>query len=77
MKITVKFFGNLAEKVNLSQVELDIKPNENIKNIWNRATDNYDLEQNILVAIDGDYAKFDDTAKDGDEIAFFPPVTGG
>lgn len=31
----------------------------------------------IKVAINQEFASFDDPISDGDEIAFFPPVTGG
>jgi len=31
----------------------------------------------VRVAVNQDYVGFDHPVKDGDEIAFFPPVTGG
>ncbi|MDJ0684375.1 MAG: molybdopterin converting factor subunit 1 [Alphaproteobacteria bacterium] len=31
----------------------------------------------IKVAINQEFASFDDPISDGDEVAFFPPVTGG
>jgi len=31
----------------------------------------------VLVAVNQSVAKFASSVKDGDEIAFFPPVTGG
>ena len=33
--------------------------------------------KNLRCAVNQDMAKLDATIKDGDEIAFFPPVTGG
>ncbi len=35
------------------------------------------LPGNILAAVNMDYVELDSNVKDGDEIAFFPPVTGG
>lgn len=35
------------------------------------------LAKNLRVAVNQDMAKTDTTIKAGDEIAFFPPVTGG
>ncbi len=32
---------------------------------------------NALVAINREYSDFDAVVKEGDEVAFFPPVTGG
>ncbi|MEN8213561.1 MAG: MoaD/ThiS family protein, partial [Pseudomonadota bacterium] len=31
----------------------------------------------VLVAVNQEMSNFDSTIKNGDEIAFFPPVTGG
>ena len=31
----------------------------------------------VKIAINQEFAVIDDTIKDGDEIAFFPPITGG
>ena len=31
----------------------------------------------IRVAVNQEFASFDDPVSDGDEVAFFPPVTGG
>jgi molybdopterin synthase sulfur carrier subunit len=33
--------------------------------------------KNLRCAVNQDMAKLDATIKDGDEVAFFPPVTGG
>lgn len=35
------------------------------------------MRPNLLVAINQEMASLDAVIKDGDEIAFFPPVTGG
>lgn len=40
---------------------------------WQRALD----ENRILVAINQEMAKLDTLVEPGDEVAFFPPVTGG
>ena len=34
-------------------------------------------ERSISSAVNADYARMDDVVRDGDEIAFLPPVSGG
>jgi molybdopterin synthase sulfur carrier subunit len=75
MSIQVKFFASLREKIGMSDVELVSATSAG--DAWAQATDNAPRPDNVLVAINLDYAKFDSAVKDGDEVAFFPPVTGG
>jgi len=37
----------------------------------------FDEPQNLRAALNRTHVKFDTTVSDGDELAFFPPVTGG
>lgn len=48
-----------------------------IAEIWARVSGNRPLPANVLVAVNREYAGLDRQVKDGDEVAFFPPVTGG
>lgn len=75
MSIQVKFFASLRDKIGKADIELDAA--KDISEVWALATDNAPRPDNILVAVNLDYARFDTPIKDGDEVAFFPPVTGG
>ncbi len=75
MSIQVKFFASLREKIGISEAKVENATTA--RDVWNIATNNAKQPDNLLVAINLDYAKFDDAINDGDEIAFFPPVTGG
>ncbi|HEC74029.1 MAG TPA: molybdopterin synthase sulfur carrier subunit [Methylophaga aminisulfidivorans] len=75
MSIQVKFFASLREKVGHNDVELASA--QNALEAWQLATNNMTAPENLLVAINLDYAKLESTLNDGDEVAFFPPVTGG
>jgi molybdopterin synthase sulfur carrier subunit len=48
-----------------------------VADVWTRAANGAVLPPNILAAVNHDYARLDQPVKDGDEVAFFPPVTGG
>ena len=85
MKIKVLYFARLKEAVNYSSEEIDlpeaIKTITALKNylsqrgeIWANL---FDGKQVVRAAIN--HALVDDLAtfQAGDEVAFFPPVTGG
>ncbi len=75
MSIQVKFFASLREKVGMEELSIDAA--ETAGDAWNIATDNAEAPDNMLVAVNLDYAQLNTAVFDGDEVAFFPPVTGG
>jgi len=77
MSITVKFFASLRETIGKSDVSLDADDITTAADAWRIATDNHDPIGNMLIAINMEYASLDNMIKNGDEVAFFPPVTGG
>ena len=77
MTITVKFFSSLRETLDISSQSLSPQEINNVVDAWNKATDGAEMPENILVAINMDYVERSHEVKDGDEVAFFPPVTGG
>ena len=76
MTIQVKFFASLRETLGMESVSIDARTDLTIRQIWDQVTSK-DYPVNTLCAINMDYAKPDDVVNDGDEVAFFPPVTGG
>lgn len=77
MSITVKFFASLRETISKAEVHLEPDDIHTAADAWNAATDEHAPIDNMLVAINMEYAKLDAAVNDGDEVAFFPPVTGG
>ncbi|MDB2704995.1 MoaD/ThiS family protein [Pseudomonadota bacterium] len=75
MSIQVKFFASLREQIGLA--ESIIERASTADEVWAIATDNAVHPDNMLVAINLEYAKLNSPVNDGDEVAFFPPVTGG
>lgn len=75
MSITVKFFARLREQVGISEITLDAP--ETVLAVWEQATNNMRLPNNTLCAINMEYVDPQHAVVDGDEVAFFPPVTGG
>ena len=79
MSITVKYFASLREILGRSEERLEIKNgNLTVSELWKQVAGRQQtLPGNVLTAINMEYVKPDAAVKDGDEVAFFPPVTGG
>ncbi len=77
MQLNVKFFASLSEQTGLTEITIEAENGATVLDAWKRATAHRELPTNILCAVNMTYAQLDDRVNDGDEIAFFPPVTGG
>jgi len=74
--ITVRYFASIREKLGRSEDRLETAGGETVLGIWQRVSDG-PLPPNTLVAVNQEYATPDARVQAGDEVAFFPPVTGG
>jgi len=77
MSIKVRYFASLKESVGRSEDELEFAGVISVVDVWKRLNQGGELPENILAAVNMDYVSFDHLVNDYDEVAFFPPVTGG
>ena len=77
MSITIQFFASLRELTGQSQATMPWESPIDIMSVWAQTTNNMTMPDNTLCAINMEYVKTDATVNDNDEVAFFPPVTGG
>ena len=81
MSIRVLFFASLADITGIQEATLDAAEFSDIDSILSRfASEHPELQarrSTILFALNSEFARPESKVKDGDEIAFFPPVSGG
>ena len=77
MTITVKFFASLRQQIGHDAVSIAHRPGLTAADAWRQSAGDADLPPATLCAINLEYAALDTRIEDGDEVAFFPPVTGG
>ena len=77
MTITVRFFASLREKIGHANKTIEIQAPCTVSEVWNQSTNQADRPENVLVAVNQEYVDFNFHVSSGDEVAFFPPVTGG
>ena len=77
MRIQVRFFAALRERLGVAERLLAVPDNTTVAEVWSLAVPDQPLPDNVLAARNMEYVKVDCTLADGDEVAFFPPVTGG
>lgn len=78
MSIQVRYFASLRER--LGRAGDEIAPDAEVRtvaDVWTRVAHGRPLPDNTLVAINMEYASLAHEVREGDEVAFFPPVTGG
>ncbi len=81
MSIQVKFFASMRDIMGDDQeISTEILAQQSLKNVddvWSYCANGKDRPGNVLIAVNMDYVDGLSLIKDGDEVAFFPPVTGG
>ena len=81
MSIRVLFFAALADATGMREAEVEASAGADAASIYDRFARNYPRlaghRSSLLCAINSEFARLDALVQDGDEVAFFPPVSGG
>ena len=81
MRVTVRLFARLREIVGAAELTRELPQGATIGDVWRGLTDDFPelarYDRSISSAINADYARMDHAVRDGDELAFLPPVSGG
>ena len=81
MRVRVRLFARLRDIVGAGEFEREVPADATAQTLWNAlAAEHEELARYVSVsscAVNEDYAKFTTPLRDGDEVAFLPPVSGG
>ena len=84
MTVKIVFFASLREKLGVNSVDLQISDSSSVSSLISQLADQHSAEwlailtaKNIRIAVNQNIIREDICVADGDEVAFFPPVTGG
>ncbi len=77
MAIKIRYFASLREQLGVDELTIKADGVSTVFDVWKVANQDKSLPRNLLYAVNMEYAQLETEVKDGDEVAFFPPVTGG
>ena len=76
MKIAVKYFASMRETMGKADDSAELNDGATVADLW-ASVSQTEMVENTLIAVNMEYTNVDHVLTDGDEVAFFPPVTGG
>jgi molybdopterin synthase catalytic subunit len=81
MKVTVKLFARFKEMVGAGTITTEVSANITIAELVKRLSEEFPklrpTPEQMLLAVNREFATPETVLKDGDEVAIFPPVSGG
>ena len=77
MKIHVKYFASVRDLMEIESEDLNLETSLSVYELWKELTVKVKGPKDILIAVNHKYVDKDFKLNDGDEVAYFPPVTGG
>ena len=81
MKVRLLYFAVLRDITGKSESEVSLSEGTRAGDVWQSMRRDYrqlaDYVQPPMIAINENYATPDTPLRDGDELAFIPPVAGG
>ncbi len=75
--VRVRFFASYRERYRLSDEKVTVSEGCTVQQVWSQLLPDDGVPAHLLVALNDEYSQLDQTLSADDEIAFFPPVTGG
>jgi molybdopterin converting factor subunit 1 len=81
MHVRIRLFARLREMAGTGELAREVAEGATASDAWGLLVREFpamgDYSRNIACAVNEEYAQLTSRLKDGDEIAFLPPVSGG
>lgn len=81
MRVTVRLFARLRDIAGAAELTRDVEAGATIGTVWRELVREFPemarYETSISSARNADYARMNEDVREGDEVAFLPPVSGG
>ena len=77
MVIVVKYFASISDAIGKTSEKIDWQDGITAADIWSEVSKNIKYTGKVMVAVNHEYVDMSYLLTENDEIAFFPPVTGG
>jgi MoaE-MoaD fusion protein len=81
MHVKLLFFATLKDIIGAPQLQLDLPTGATVNDVWERLESSYPrlrpYRSIVLTSVNEEYVERGVTVSDGDEVALFPPVSGG
>jgi len=79
--LKLRFFASLKDLTGESEMEVELEEETSVREVLRRLETRFprikQYEPVLLVAVNQEYADLDSLVSPGDEVSFFPPVSGG
>lgn len=81
MHVTIRLFARLREMAGTGELSRELADGATAADAWSALVREFpaigDYSRNVACAINEEYAPLSASLKQGDEVAFLPPVSGG
>jgi len=77
MRVRLRFFASFRDQMGSPERWVDLEEGTNLRDLTSSMGQHHPFLVSGLVAINGRYLDAGTIIRDGDEVAFFPPVSGG
>jgi len=81
MRVTVRLFARLRDAAGRAECDVALAPGTSVADVWSALVSQYPALEpfggSVTCAVNADFAKMSALVREGDEVAFLPPVSGG